>query len=132
MVDTNMLSLTAVNLRLAVVVAAVAALVACDSPPPPDTAAFRVRAVTFPGEAGSAQPRLTNAADGKAILSWLEPTDDGVALRYATFDGATFSSPREVVRGEDLMVNWADLPSVQPITAGVWAAHWLRLDAEKP
>jgi hypothetical protein len=25
------------------------------------------------------------------------------------------------------MVNWADMPSVQPITADVWAAHWLRL-----
>jgi hypothetical protein len=53
-------------------------------------------------------------------------------LRYATFDGAAFSSPREIVRGADLMANWADLPSVQPITAEVWAAHWLRLDSEAP
>jgi hypothetical protein len=29
------------------------------------------------------------------------------------------------------MVNWADMPSVQPITANVWAAHWLRLDQEQ-
>ena len=29
------------------------------------------------------------------------------------------------MHGEDFMVNWADMPSVQPITADVWAAHWL-------
>src|SRR5262245_2701303 len=127
MVDSKMLSGTSMNWCRAAVVAVVA-LGACGSKPPPETPAFSVRAVEFPGEAGSAQPRLTSGPDGKAILSWLEPTDDGVALRHATFDGAAFSSPREVVRGEDLMVNWADLPSVQPITAGVWAAHWLRLD----
>ena len=124
------------SLRLANVVAAVAAVVVvlsgCGSKPPADTVAFRVRGLTFPGAAGSAQPRLTSAADGTPVLSWLEPTDDGVALRYATFDGDAFSAPREVVRGADLMANWADLPSVQPITADVWAAHWLRLDQEQP
>ena len=99
-----------------VVVAAVAAVVGvlggCGSKPPADTAAFRARVVAFPGEAGSAQPRLTSGPDGKPTLSWLEPTDDCVVLRYATLDGDAFSAPREVVRGDDLMVNWADLPSV--------------------
>jgi hypothetical protein len=114
--------------------AAAAALMlgACGSEPPPDTGAFRVRAVAFPGAAGSAQPRLNLGRDGSAVLSWLEPTDDGVALRYATFDGAAFSPARDIVRGADLMANWADLPSVQPITAEVWAAHWLRLDPQSP
>ena len=130
-----MLSRTSLHLRIAVVVTAVASLTACDSkPPPPDTVAFRVRAVTFPGGAGSAQPRLAAGPNGETVLSWLEPVgDEGVvALRYATFAGGELSAPREVTHGDDLMVNWADLPSVQPITAGVWAAHWLRLDAEKP
>ncbi|HVJ31288.1 MAG TPA: hypothetical protein VNA66_13325 [Gammaproteobacteria bacterium] len=123
---------TSLDLRLAAVVASAVLLGGCDTKPPADTAAFRARAVTFPGKSGSAQPRLTSGPDGKPTLSWLEPTDDGVALRYATFDGDAFSSPREVVRGADFMVNWADLPSVQSITAGLWAAHWLRLDPEKP
>ena len=78
-----------------VVVAAVAAVVGvlggCGSKPPADTAAFRARVVAFPGEAGSAQPRLTSGPDGKPTLSWLEPTDDGVVLRYATLDGDGFS-----------------------------------------
>jgi len=122
---------TSSTLRFAAVLAIVA-LGGCDTKPPADTAAFRARAVTFPGGAGSAQPRLATGADGKPILSWLEPTDDGAVLRYATYEGDAFSTPREVVRGDDLMVNWADMPSVQPITADVWAAHWLRLDPEKP
>ncbi len=105
----------------------VAALGGCAPEPPAETSAFSARAVPFPGGAGSAQPQLRSGADGTAVLSWLEPTDDGVALRYATLDGDAFSPPREVARGSDLFVNWADLPSVQPITADVWAAHWLRL-----
>ena len=80
----------------------------------------------FPGAAGSAQARLAAGADGTPVLSWLEPAGDGVALRYAVFEAGAFGEPREITRGEDLFVNWADLPSVQPITADVWAAHWLR------
>jgi hypothetical protein len=115
-----------ISLGLASAAGAVAAVGGCTAEPPAETAGFSTRAVPFPGGGGSAQPRLTSGADGTAVLSWLEPTDDAVVLRYATFDGAAFSPPREVVRGSDLFVNWADLPSVQPITADVWAAHWLR------
>jgi hypothetical protein len=103
-----------------------AALAGCSPEPPAATAAFSIRAVPFPGGAGSAQARLALRPDGGPLLSWLEPTDEGAVLRYATFDGGALSSPHEVTRGSDLFVNWADLPSVQPVTADVWAAHWLR------
>ena len=86
------------------------------------------REIPFPGGEGSGQPRLTVGADGTPVLSWLERSSDGaVALRYAVFADGKFGAPREVTRGDDLFVNWADLPSVQPITADVWAAHWLKL-----
>jgi hypothetical protein len=106
---------------------AAVALAGCGPEAPVETPTFRARAVPFPGGAGSAQPRLASSADGTVVLSWLEPAEDGAVFRHATFDGSAFSPPREVTRGEDLMVNWADMPSVQPITADVWAAHWLRL-----
>jgi hypothetical protein len=105
--------------------ALVAAFAGC-TPEPPATVAFSARAVTFPGGAGSAQARLALHPDGSPLLSWLEPTEEGVALKYATYTGGAFTSSGEVTRGSDLFVNWADLPSVQPITADVWAAHWLR------
>lgn len=107
--------------------AAAAALVACNAEPPAGERVPSIRTVAFPGAAESGQARLSVRPDGGAILSWLEPTDDGAALRYAAFDGGELAAPREVTRGSDLFVNWADLPSVQPITAEVWAAHWLRL-----
>src|SRR5687767_846707 len=117
-------------MRIAIVLGSATVLAAlvvgCAPEPAADTAAFSARGLPFPGGPGSAQPRLSSG-DGTTVLSWLEPTEDGVALRYSTFDGGSFSPPREVVRGSDLFVNWADLPSVQPITADVWAAHWLKL-----
>ena len=109
--------------RLVLLVAAAGALAGCDVG---TETASGPRAVTFPGTAGSAQPRLTAGLDGAPVLSWLEPAaDDTVALRYAVYDGGAFGAPREVARGDDWFVNWADLPSVQPILGEVWAAHWL-------
>ena len=122
--------------RLAGAAAAGCALAACDADRGAErdaqrdakSASFRVQAIAFPGGASSAQARFTPAADGTPILSWLEPVgDDAVALRFATYAGGTFTPPHEVTSGDDLFVNWADLPSVQPITAELWAAHWLKL-----
>ncbi len=114
--------------RVSCVIALAALLAAC-SRGADDTlpAAFAPRAVGFPGGAGSGQPRLAADVDGTPILSWLEPASDGVALRYARFTGGAFGTPQRVMSGRDLFVNWADMPSVQPVTADVWAAHWLKL-----
>ena len=86
--------------------------------------------IEFPGAPGSGQPRLTADVDGTPVLSWLEPAGAGFALRYARFEAGAFAAPQEVTTGEDFFVNWADLPSVQPITPQVWVAHWLRLAPE--
>jgi hypothetical protein len=103
-------------------------LAACNGETPAtDGQAFRSEVVPFPGGAGSGQPRFSLAADGVPVMSWLEPAGDGAVLRYATFAAGAYGSPREVTRGDDFMVNWADMPSVQPITRDVWAAHWLKL-----
>jgi hypothetical protein len=119
--------------RLIPLVASVA-LVACERAPAPaspaEPSAASPRAVDFPGGAGSGQPRLTMGPDGAPLLSWLEPVGDAYALRYSRFVAGAFAPAVEVVRGADFFVNWADLPSVQPITADVWAAHWLKFAAD--
>jgi hypothetical protein len=115
---------------LAAVVTAAVVSAGCEAEPPAAPAQVQVRPLAFPGAAGSGQPRLTADVDGAPLLSWLEPSGAGHALRYARLESGAFTAPREIASGENLFVNWADLPSVQPITASVWAAHWLTLAPE--
>lgn len=88
-----------------------------------------IETIPSPAAAGSGQPHLAASPNGTVILSWLEPAGDGHTLRYSRLDGETWSEPVEIARGEDWFVNWADFPSVVPITDTVWAAHWLAKSA---
>ncbi|MBN1237886.1 MAG: hypothetical protein JXB36_05260, partial [Gammaproteobacteria bacterium] len=84
--------------------------------------------VPVPAGAGSGQPHLALGPGGQAVLSWLEPTGErGQALKFSRFEAGDWSAPEEVAAGENLLVNWADFPSVEPITADTWIAHWLRM-----
>lgn len=74
---------------------------------------------------GSAEPNLVVGTGGTVVMSWLEPSGDGVALRFTTLDNANWSNPTTVARGNSWFVNWADFPSVVPIDENLWAAHWL-------
>jgi hypothetical protein len=81
-----------------------------------------------PGRA--AQPDLVAAADGRLLLSWIEAGSAGThALRFASFDGKTWDAPREIARGDDWFVNWADTPHVVATEDGALWAHWLRQSA---
>ena len=74
---------------------------------------------------GSAEPHLAVGADGTVLLSYLEPTKNGTALRYSQLNKNLWSEPKTVATGGDWMVNWADFPSVMPLSEQTWAAHWL-------
>lgn len=109
--------------------AAAAVLVAAgcgaDRSDPPASSEPSVELVV-PAGAGSGQARLSSGPDGAVVLSWLEPTAEGAALRFSVLDGTEWSAPRTAAVGEDLVVNWADFPSIVPITSEVWMAHWLQ------
>lgn len=60
-------------------------------------------------------------------MSWLEPDDSGMALRYSVTQGNAWSPPVTVARGDDWFINWADFPSVVAIDDSLWAAHWLQM-----
>ncbi len=84
--------------------------------------------VVSPTGPGAAEPNLFTARDGRVLMSWLEPADSGAhALRLAVMgsDG-TWSAPVDVVRRNDLFVNWADFPSVVALSDGRFLAHWLQ------
>ena len=109
-------------------------LLACDRGAPAsgrgDAAAVTLGApdsLPSPAGAGSGEPNLAVAPDGRVYLSWLEPmADSGHALRFATLEGDGWSTPRTIASGTNFFVNWADFPSVLPLADGALAAHWLQ------
>ncbi|HEX9986641.1 MAG TPA: sialidase family protein [Thermoanaerobaculia bacterium] len=89
--------------------------------------ALTIAEVPSPAPAGAAEPHLY-ARDGRLIMSWLEP---GV-LKFATMSGGKWSEARTVVARPDLLVNWADFPSVISDSKGTLFAQWLVKDAAAP
>ena len=90
------------------------------------TSAFAdLRPVDAPPGSGSLAPRLADLDDGRAILTWLEPEDDGHAFRFAVFDGEGFGDARTIAQGKDWFANWADTPGLFVLPNGDWLAHWL-------
>ncbi len=71
-------------------------------------------------------PNLATGPDGTTVLSWMEPDGEGHALRFAALEADGWSDPVTISRGDNWFVNWADFPSVVPLSASLWAAHWLQ------
>ncbi len=78
-----------------------------------------------PAAPDSAEPHLAVAPDGRVVLSWLEQQANGTALVYSELVKNNWAESHTVATGEDWFVNWADFPSVMPLTDDLWAAHWL-------
>ncbi|KPJ79845.1 MAG: hypothetical protein AMJ58_10565 [Gammaproteobacteria bacterium SG8_30] len=112
-------------MRLARLILAAPLVAACGDLPDPAPTTFAPEFVETPAVPGSGQSHLAVAPDGTVVMSWLEPEADGHALRLALLDGDSWSAPRTVARGDAWFVNWADFPSVVPVSDRLWAAHWL-------
>jgi hypothetical protein len=84
-----------------------------------------VRSLPLAAAAGSMGSNLISGPDGSIVLSWIEPDGEGNALRHSSLVNGAWSKPRTVVSGENWFVNWADFPSVVPLSETLWAAHWL-------
>ncbi len=109
---------------LAIIVAGTAAvLTGCAKDPLAEIAAEQLESPAAPG---SALPHLAATPEGSVVMSWVEPLGDSEhALKFAVLEQTGWSAPREVARGGNWFVNWADFPSVVPIDENHWAAHWL-------
>jgi hypothetical protein len=101
---------------------------ACESTPP--EAAPTVGTIdTLQSPAGprSGEPNVAAGPDGRVWLSWLEAAGDSLtSLKVAAFNGTGWSAPVIVVSRRDLIVNWADFPSVFATSTGRLVAHWLQ------
>ncbi|NOR35414.1 MAG: hypothetical protein GQ577_01580 [Woeseiaceae bacterium] len=101
-------------------------LAGCSETPVP----FEPQLVNVPAGAPATGPRISGDETTGLVLSWMEQDDDGASLHYARLEDGTWSDASVVVDGVDMFVNWADMPSVQPLGTGRLAAHWLQMSAD--
>ena len=90
-----------------------------------------VERIAVPSAAGSGQAHLVSI-NSQVLLSWLEPVGESErALRYAMLDSSgSWTEPVTVAVRERFFVNWADFPSVVPISESLWVSHWLELQPD--
>jgi hypothetical protein len=84
-----------------------------------------IHPLQVPAATGSLAPNLSTGPGGTLVLSWVEPDGGAHRLRYAVLADRAWSDPRTAAAGHDWFVNWADFPSVVPLSESLWAAHWL-------
>jgi len=91
---------------------------------------FEPQLVDVPAGIPATGPRISGDETTGLVLSWMEQDDDGASLHYARLTDRNWSDANVVVDDVDMFVNWADMPSVQPMGAGHLAAHWLQMSAD--
>ncbi len=84
--------------------------------------------INSPAGAGSEEPGLSVAPDGRIFLTWLEAgAPRGHVLRFSVREKQGWTTPRTVARGNNWFVNAADFPSLIVMPDGSLAAHWLTM-----
>lgn len=113
-------------INTAIIPALLALLLGGCSNGPDVTTTERFITLASPAADGSSAPHLALTPAGDVVMSWLEPAaEKGHALKFATLEGERWSPARSPAGGSDWFINWSDFPSVTPVTANDWVAHWL-------
>src|SRR5688500_9768475 len=85
-----------------------------------------VTEIPSPAEANSGQPNLVAGPGQMAYLTWLENLAGSTRrLRFAIWNGNAWSESRTIAESSNLLMNWADFPSLIVLDDGSLAAHWL-------
>ncbi len=85
-----------------------------------------VEGVAGPAPAGSLQPNLTTAADGRVLLSWTEKLPDGsYSLNFATRRGDAWSKPQTIASHRHIFRHPAEIPGIIALGTGTLIAHWV-------
>ena len=88
--------------------------------------ALTIQEIDSPAGAASGEPNLYVTADGRTYLSWIQSGGEKLrALRFAVRRDRKWSEPRTIVEGNNLLVNWADFPSLITLPNETLVAHWL-------
>ena len=83
------------------------------------------REIPNPALPGSGQSYLAISPEGRAYLSWTEPSGTGYRLQFAVWEDEAWRPAGRVAEGASWFVNWADYPTFLPMAGGALAAHWL-------
>jgi hypothetical protein len=97
----------------------------CGGDHAPQDTQIELQRLEVPAATGSVGPNLATGPDGTLVLSWIEPAGNGHRLLYSVMADGAWSEPGRVAEGDNWFVNWADFPSVVPLSGSLWAAHWL-------
>lgn len=96
----------------------------------PSNEEIQINLLQNPAEPGASLPFLSLGKDA-LLLAWVQKENDSLSImRYAQFSGSTWSSPREIARGHDWFVNWADFPMIAQNASGITLAHFLAKSAD--
>lgn len=129
-----------IALQVPALIATVAILTACGGKSEQPTQAAQavkhptdwlgpVTAIVSPSGAGARFPHLAGSTQGlPTVMSWLEPSasEGEFELRHAQWVNGAWTQPATLATGRDWFINWADFPSVVPVTPTLWVAHWLQ------
>ena len=105
----------------AILLATALAMSACTEP----AATPKLVMIDVPTAGSAMAPNLASGPGETLVLSWIDANEDADALRYSTLEGAAWTEPQTIATGDNWFVNWADFPSVVPLTEKLWGAHWL-------
>src|SRR5215470_5221950 len=98
---------------------AISAVLASAAPAP------SVNELKSPAPPDSGQPNLAVGADGRVLLSWIEPGQpNGYVLRFSARGAQGWSAPKTIARGSNWFVSDADVPSMAILSDGTLAADW--------
>lgn len=85
-------------------------LISCNKAPKKATSV--VHLMNSPAEKGSSFPYLFGGSD-KTLLSWIENVGDSLTLlKYSELKENAWQPARDIARGTDWFVNWADFPAI--------------------
>ena len=85
-----------------------------------------------PSSADGQRANWSEAPDGSAILSWLEPAKNGeYTLRYAVRGKQGWSEKRTVIAQRSFFRHPAEVPAVVQLNPKLWMAHWVEQGEEE-
>ena len=88
--------------------------------------------IELPVAPGAQEPSLFSMDDGRILMSWTEPAARGFAVRMAIGNETGWTEPQTAVRSGNLIVNWADFPSVAAFADGALVVQWLMENGPSP